>query len=109
LKAIAKVAHDNKIPLVVDNTFGCGGYVIRPIDHGADIVVHSATKWIGGHGTTIAGVVIDSGSESRMKGSLLKRISFSDPLTFLFIFQSLTGRLPENSHNSLSHLRDTTE
>lgn len=63
LAAIAKVAHDNKIPLVVDNTFGCGGYVIRPIDHGADIVVHSATKWIGGHGTTIAGVVVDSGSE----------------------------------------------
>lgn len=45
----------------MDNTFGAGGYFIRPIDHGADIVVHSATKWIGGHGTTIAGVVIDSG------------------------------------------------
>ncbi|MCO5546922.1 hypothetical protein L7F22_000361 [Adiantum nelumboides] len=63
-EAIAKVAHDNKIPLVVDNTFGAGGYLVRPIDHGADIVVHSATKWIGGHGTTIAGVVVDSGSES---------------------------------------------
>lgn len=45
----------------MDNTFGAGGYFIRPIDHGADIVVHSATKWIGGHGTTIGGVVIDSG------------------------------------------------
>ena len=45
----------------VDNTFGAGGYFIRPIEHGADIVVHSATKWIGGHGTTIAGVVVDSG------------------------------------------------
>jgi len=45
----------------VDNTFGMGGYLIRPIDHGADIVVHSATKWIGGHGTTIAGVIVDSG------------------------------------------------
>ncbi|CAO1630011.1 unnamed protein product [Jaminaea pallidilutea] len=61
IAAIAKVAHDNKIPLIVDNTFGAGGYFIRPIEHGADIVVHSATKWIGGHGTTIGGVIIDSG------------------------------------------------
>lgn len=60
-EAIAKVAHDKGVPLVVDNTFGAGGYFIRPIDHGADIVVESATKWIGGHGTTIGGVVIDSG------------------------------------------------
>ncbi|KAF3941194.1 hypothetical protein ABW19_dt0202181 [Dactylella cylindrospora] len=61
IAAIAKVAHDAGIPLVVDNTFGAGGYLIRPIEHGADIVVHSATKWIGGHGNTIAGVVVDSG------------------------------------------------
>ncbi|WFD42774.1 cysteine-S-conjugate beta-lyase [Malassezia psittaci] len=61
LQAIANVAHKHGIPLVVDNTFGLGGYLIRPIDYGADIVVESATKWIGGHGTTIAGVVIDSG------------------------------------------------
>lgn len=61
LEAIAKVAHEKGVPLVVDNTFGAGGYFIRPIDHGADIVVHSATKWIGGHGTTIGGVVVDSG------------------------------------------------
>ncbi|KFA68674.1 hypothetical protein S40285_02634 [Stachybotrys chlorohalonatus IBT 40285] len=61
LEAIAKVAHDAGVPLVVDNTFGAGGYFIRPIDHGADIVVHSATKWIGGHGTTIGGVVVDAG------------------------------------------------
>ncbi|KAI1789885.1 O-acetylhomoserine ami [Ganoderma leucocontextum] len=61
LPELAKVAHDHGIPLIVDNTFGMGGYLIRPIEHGADIVVHSATKWIGGHGTTIAGVVIDSG------------------------------------------------
>ncbi|EEQ90513.2 O-acetylhomoserine (thiol)-lyase [Blastomyces dermatitidis ER-3] len=58
---IAKVAHEKGVPLVVDNTFGAGGYFARPIEHGADIVVHSATKWIGGHGTTIAGVVVDSG------------------------------------------------
>ena len=55
------MAHDNGIPLIVDNTFGMGGYLIRPIEHGADIIVHSATKWIGGHGTTIGGVVVDSG------------------------------------------------
>ncbi|ODQ67377.1 O-acetylhomoserine ami [Nadsonia fulvescens var. elongata DSM 6958] len=60
-KRLAKVAHDAGVPLVVDNTFGAGGYLIKPIDHGADIVVHSATKWIGGHGTTIGGVIIDSG------------------------------------------------
>ncbi|KAJ5287131.1 O-acetylhomoserine (thiol)-lyase [Penicillium angulare] len=60
-EALAKVAHDNGIPLIVDNTLGAGGYFVRPIEHGADIVVHSATKWIGGHGTTIAGVIVDSG------------------------------------------------
>ncbi|KAH2566598.1 hypothetical protein KXV42_000916 [Aspergillus fumigatus] len=60
-EAIAKVAHEKGVPFVVDNTFGAGGYFFRPIDHGADIVVHSATKWIGGHGTTIGGVVVDSG------------------------------------------------
>jgi len=62
ISEIAKVAHEHKVPLIVDNTFGMGGYLIRPIEHGADIVVHSATKWIGGHGTTIAGVVVDSGN-----------------------------------------------
>ncbi|KAG6373535.1 O-acetylhomoserine ami [Boletus reticuloceps] len=61
LPEIAKIAHDHGIPLIVDNTFGMVGYLVRPISLGADIVVHSATKWIGGHGTTIAGVVIDSG------------------------------------------------
>ncbi len=59
--ALAKVAHDNGIPLVVDNTFGAAGYTSRPIDFGADIVVASATKWIGGHGTSIGGVIVDSG------------------------------------------------
>jgi O-acetylhomoserine/O-acetylserine sulfhydrylase len=61
LKEIAKVAHDNGIPLIVDNTFGMGGYIVRPIEHGADIVIHSATKWIGGHGTTIGGLIVDGG------------------------------------------------
>ena len=60
IEAISKIAHDHKIPLVIDNTFGTP-YLIRPIEHGADIVVHSATKFIGGHGTTIGGVIVDGG------------------------------------------------
>jgi len=59
--ALAHIAHENRIPLIVDNTFGAGGYLARPIEHGADIVVESATKWIGGHGTSIGGVIVDSG------------------------------------------------
>ncbi|MBW4580338.1 MAG: O-acetylhomoserine aminocarboxypropyltransferase/cysteine synthase [Tildeniella nuda ZEHNDER 1965/U140] len=59
--ALAHIAHENGIPLIVDNTFGAAGYLARPIDHGADIVVQSATKWIGGHGTSIGGVIVDSG------------------------------------------------
>jgi O-acetylhomoserine (thiol)-lyase len=58
---IARIAHEHGIPLIVDNTFGAGGYLCRPIEHGADIVVASATKWIGGHGTSIGGVIVDSG------------------------------------------------
>ena len=60
IEGIAKIAHAHKIPLVIDNTFGTT-YLIRPIEYGADIVVHSATKFIGGHGTTIGGVIVDSG------------------------------------------------
>ena len=60
LEAIAKIAHDNGLPLIVDSTFSTP-YLTRPIDFGADIVVHSLTKWFGGHGTGIGGVVVDSG------------------------------------------------
>ena len=60
IDAIAEIAHKHGIPVVVDNTFGTP-YLIRPIEHGADIVVHSATKFIGGHGTTLGGVIVDSG------------------------------------------------
>ncbi|ELR72246.1 O-acetylhomoserine sulfhydrylase [Fulvivirga imtechensis AK7] len=60
--AIAKVARKHDIPLIVDNTFGAGGYLFRPIEHGAAVVTASATKWIGGHGTSIGGVIIDSGN-----------------------------------------------
>ena len=60
IEAIAKVAHKHGLPLVIDNTFGTP-YLIRPIEYGADIVVHSATKFIGGHGTTLGGIIVDSG------------------------------------------------
>jgi O-acetylhomoserine (thiol)-lyase len=60
--AIAKVAQKHGIPLIVDNTFGGAGYLFRPIEHGANIVVESATKWIGGHGTSIGGVIVDAGN-----------------------------------------------
>lgn len=60
-EAIAAVADRNNIPLIVDNTFGAGGFLFRPIEHGATIVVESATKWIGGHGTALGGVIVDSG------------------------------------------------
>jgi OAH/OAS sulfhydrylase len=59
---IAEIAHEAGVPLIVDNTFGAAGYLARPIDHGVDIVVASATKWIGGHGTSIGGVIVDSGN-----------------------------------------------
>jgi O-acetylhomoserine (thiol)-lyase len=61
-EAIAKIASSHQIPLIVDNTFGAGGYLFRPIEHGANVVVESATKWIGGHGTSIGGVIIDGGN-----------------------------------------------
>jgi O-acetylhomoserine (thiol)-lyase len=60
-EALADLAHSAGVPLVVDNTFGAAGLLSRPIDYGADIVVHSATKWIGGHGTAIGGIVVDAG------------------------------------------------
>lgn len=62
IEAISIVAHKHGIPLIVDNTFGAAGFLARPIEHGADIIVSSATKWIGGHGTSIGGVIVDSGN-----------------------------------------------
>lgn len=60
--AIAEIARKHNIPLIVDNTIGAAGYLFRPIEHGANIVVESATKWIGGHGTSIGGVIVDAGN-----------------------------------------------
>jgi len=75
-EAISAIAKKYDIPLVVDNTFGTGGYLFRPIEHGADIVTASATKWIGGHGTSIGGVIIDSGNYDWGNG---KFPQFSEP------------------------------
>ncbi len=61
-EAIAAIAHKHEIPLIVDNTFGAAGYLFRPLEHGANVVVESATKWIGGHGTSIGGVIVDGGN-----------------------------------------------
>ena len=68
IDALSKIAHDNNIPLVIDNTFGTP-YLIRPIEHGADIVVHSATKFLGGHGTTLGGIIVDSGKFDWLKNA----------------------------------------
>jgi len=76
LEGLADLAHEYGIPLVVDNTFGCCGYLCRPIEHGADIVVQSATKWIGGHGTSIGGVIVDSGNFDWSSGRFP---SFTEP------------------------------
>ena len=75
-EAIAEVAKDHDIPLVVDNTFGAAGYLFRPIEHGAAVVTASATKWIGGHGTSIGGVIIDSGNYNWGNG---KYPQFTEP------------------------------
>ncbi len=61
-EAIAAIAKKHDLPLIVDNTFGAGGYLFRPLEHGANIVVESATKWIGGHGTSIGGIIVDGGN-----------------------------------------------
>jgi O-acetylhomoserine/O-acetylserine sulfhydrylase len=77
LEGLAKLAHENGIPLIVDNTFAAAGYLCRPIEWGADIVVESATKWIGGHGTSIGGVIVDSGKFDW--GASGKFPAFTDP------------------------------
>ncbi|WKZ59117.1 MAG: O-acetylhomoserine aminocarboxypropyltransferase/cysteine synthase [Cyclobacteriaceae bacterium] len=75
-EAIAALAKKHDIPLIVDNTFGAGGYLFRPLEHGANVVVASATKWIGGHGTSIGGVIIDGGNFNWNNGKFLQ---FTEP------------------------------
>ncbi len=74
--SLSALAQRYSIPLIVDNTFGAGGYICKPIDHGANIVVESATKWIGGHGTSIGGVIVDAGNFNWANG---KFPQFTEP------------------------------
>lgn len=75
-EAISAIAKKYNLPLIVDNTFGAGGYIFKPLEHGANIVVESATKWIGGHGTSIGGVIVDGGNYDWGSG---KFPQFSEP------------------------------
>lgn len=109
--AIAEVANRHDIPLIVDNTFGAGGYLFRPIEHGAAVVVESATKWIGGHGTSLGGVIVDSGKFNWGNG---KFPSFSEPsesyhgLVFWDVFgaNSQFGNIAFNIRARVEGLRD---
>lgn len=78
IEAVAKIAHDNGLPLIVDNTFGTP-YLIKPIQFGADVVVHSATKFIGGHGTTIGGLIVDSGKFDWAASGKFPGLTEADP------------------------------
>ena len=78
IEATAEIAHRNGIPLLIDNTFGTP-YLIRPIEHGADIVIHSATKFIGGHGTSLGGVIVDGGTFNWAKSDKFPQFTEPDP------------------------------
>ena len=78
IEKVAAIAHEHKIPLIVDNTFGTP-YLIRPFEYGADIVVHSATKFLGGHGTSIAGIIVDSGKFDWEKSGKFPGLTEPDP------------------------------
>lgn len=91
IDALAELAHKHGLPLVVDNTFGTP-YLIRPIEHGADIVVHSATKFIGGHGTTLGGIIVDSGNFDWTKSDKYPAIAKPNPSYHGVSFTDVAGR-----------------
>jgi len=105
LEAIAHVAHENGLPLIVDNTFA-SPYLCRPIEHGADIVVHSATKFIGGHGTSIGGVIVDSGNFDWNNGKF-PGLSQPDPSYHGIIYTEACGNAAYITKARVSLLRDT--
>lgn len=78
IEAVAQIAHRHNIPLIIDNTFGTP-FLIRPIEHGADIVVHSATKFIGGHGTSLGGIIVDSGKFDWVASGKFPQLTEPDP------------------------------
>lgn len=91
MEAVAEIAHRHHIPLVVDNTFGTP-YLIRPIEHGADIVVHSATKFIGGHGTSLGGVIVDGGTFDWQASGKFPQLTEPDPCYHGIRFTEMAGK-----------------
>lgn len=90
VEAVSKIAHKHKIPLIIDNTFGTP-YLFRPIEHGADIVIHSATKFLGGHGTTLGGVIVDSGKFDWENSGKFPQLSEPDPSYHGVVFTQAVG------------------
>ncbi|MCR5081824.1 MAG: O-acetylhomoserine aminocarboxypropyltransferase/cysteine synthase [Treponema sp.] len=106
VEKIAEIAHKHGIPLVIDNTFGTP-YLFRPIEHGADIVVHSATKFIGGHGTTLGGVIVDSGKFDWKKSGKYKPIAAPNPSYHGVNFAEVVGPAAFVTYIRAILLRDT--
>lgn len=106
LEKIAEIAHENGIPLIVDNTFGTP-YLIRPIEYGADIVVHSATKYIGGHGTSIGGVIVDSGNFDWAASGKFPEFTEPDPSYHGIKYAEVLGPVAYIIKARVQLLRDT--
>ena len=106
IDAIAAIAHQHNLPLVVDNTFGTP-YLICPIEHGADIVVHSATKFIGGHGTTLGGIIVDSGKYDWKKSGKFPGIAAPNPSYHGISFADAVGPAAFVTYIRAILLRDT--
>ncbi len=106
IKAVADIAHKNGIPLIVDNTFATP-YLLRPIEYGADVVVHSATKFIGGHGTSLGGVIIDGGTFDWAQNDKFPGLSQPNPSYHGVIFTQAVGRLAYIMKIRTTLMRDT--
>ena len=106
IEELANIAHDNGIPLIVDNTFATP-YLLRPIEYGADIVVHSATKFIGGHGTSIGGVIIDAGNFDWSQNDKFPGLSEPNPSYHGAVFADVAGELAYIIKARVTLLRDT--
>ena len=107
IDAVAEVAHRHNIPLIVDNTFGTP-YLIRPIEHGADIVVHSATKFIGGHGSSLGGVIVDSGNfDWKANSDKFPTLGKPDPSYHGAVFADVAGSAAFVTRIRAVILRDT--
>lgn len=107
IDAVAEVAHRHNIPLIIDNTFGTP-YLMRPIEHGADIVVHSATKFIGGHGSSLGGVIVDSGNfDWKANADKFPTIAAPDPSYHGAVFADVAGRSAFVDRIRCVILRDT--